>query len=95
MDISLAIRKRPPRTQADIEKPWLKPYQGTSTAAAKKVNENRMILIQMRGAPAAGGDAELGAVGLGGMAMRSSTGWPEKQLNIARFQVPEGTPDGV
>src|SRR5579885_1455244 len=68
----------PKSTQAAIEKPCVRPYQGTTTAAAKKVNENRRIFVQIKGAPAAAGDAELGAVGRDGMAMRGSTGWPVK-----------------
>src|SRR6185437_4102892 len=39
MDIPLATRKMPRKTHAPVEKPCLAPYQGTSTAAAKKVNE--------------------------------------------------------
>src|SRR6185437_619363 len=78
MDISLATRKTPKSTQAAAEKPCVKPYQGTSTAAARKVNKNRRILVQMRGAPATAGDTELGAEGEDGMAIGGSTGWPVK-----------------
>src|SRR6185437_12141538 len=90
MDISLATRKTPKKTQAQIEKPWLKPYQGTSTTAAKNVNENSRILVQIKGAPAAGGDAELGAVRLGGMAVEGSTGWPEKPVKHSTVPCPRG-----
>src|SRR6185437_5929649 len=95
MDISLATRKMPRKTHAPVEKPCLEPYQGTSTAAAKKVNENRRILVQMRGAPAAGGDAELGAVGLGGMAVGGSPGWPVKPVKHSTVPAPKGKGGGV
>src|SRR5690348_3805937 len=78
MDISLATRKTPKSTQAAVEKPCVKPYQGTSTAAARKVSKNRRILVQIKGAPAVAGDAELGAEGEDGMAIGGSTGWPIK-----------------
>jgi hypothetical protein len=74
IDISLAARKTPQSTQADAEKPCVQPYQGTSTAAAKKVNENSVIFVQMGGAPTVAGEAELGAAGRDGMAVGSSSG---------------------
>ena len=78
MDISLATRKTPKKTQAEVEKPRLRPYHGTSTAAARNVNENRRVFVQIRGARVAAVDEELGAEGLGGMAVVGSTGWPVK-----------------
>src|SRR6185437_490398 len=90
MDISLATRNTPKSAQAAVEKPWLKPYQGTSTAAAKKVNENRTIFVQIRGAPVVAEDAELGVVGLGGMAVGGSTGWPVKPVKHSTVPCPAG-----
>src|SRR6185312_7579070 len=92
MDISLATRKTPRSTQAAGEKPWVKPYQGTSTAAAKKVSENSRIFVQMRGAPAVAGDAELGTVGRDGMAFEGSTGWPVKPLKHSTVPCSAGNP---
>src|SRR5579872_123394 len=92
MDISLATTKTPKSTQAAKEKPCVKPYHGTSIAAPRKVNENSRIFVQIRGAPAVAGDAELGAVGRDVMAVGGSTDWPVKL--VKHSTVPHRTGNG-
>src|SRR5665213_61799 len=49
MDIPFAYRKTTKSTQAPTENPWVRPYQGTSTSAARKVIANISVVAQIRG----------------------------------------------
>src|ERR1700693_4430101 len=45
----LAPRKKTKTPRSAPEKPWVSPYQGTSTAAARAVRTNIRVFVQIRG----------------------------------------------
>src|SRR5450756_310643 len=50
MDIPFAYRNTTNSTQEAVEKPWVNPYQGTMTRAARKVSANINVVDHIRGA---------------------------------------------